>query len=148
MIIERGDPRHPEATALLQQSHALMRDLFPPEDNYFLDIEDLCTPDIAFFVAKIDGTIHGTAALRIKTSYAELKSMFVDPNKRGAGIANALVAAIEKSAKEEHLTLLRLETSSILKAAVKLYTRHGFRPCGIFGDYQPNTTSLFMEKSV
>ncbi len=30
VIIEPGDPRDPQATALLKQSHALMESLFPP----------------------------------------------------------------------------------------------------------------------
>lgn len=148
MIIERGDPRHPEATALLQQSHALMRDLFPPEDNYFLEIDELCTPDILFFVAKESGTICGTAALAIKADYGEVKSMFVDPNRRGAGVADALIEALVAEAKLRNLPSLRLETATILAAAVKLYKRHGFEPCPLFGDYEQNATSLFMERSL
>ena len=34
IIVARTDPRHPQATALLKQSHALMESLFPPEDNF------------------------------------------------------------------------------------------------------------------
>lgn len=44
-----GDPRDPGATALLNQSHALMESLFPPEDNFFLDIDQLCVPRNLFF---------------------------------------------------------------------------------------------------
>ena len=146
MKVERGDPHHPEATALLKQSHALMQELFPPEDNYFLDIDELCSPHIQFFVARDAGKIHGTAALALKDGYGELKSMFVDPDKRGAGIADALMAGIEAAAKSEGLSVLRLETAKPLTAAVKSYTRHGFAPCPLFGDYQPNDTSVFMEK--
>ena len=148
MIVEPGDPRHPEAIALLRQSHALMQELFPPEDNYFLDIEELCEPNICFLVAKDANTIVGTAALAIKTGYGEVKSMFVDPSKRGEGIADALMTALDQTAKDENLKSLKLETSAILAAAVKIYTRHGFQPCDIFGDYQPNETSLFMEKKL
>ena len=36
LTVEPGDPRDPAASALLAQSHALMRSLFPPEDNFFL----------------------------------------------------------------------------------------------------------------
>jgi putative acetyltransferase len=146
MIVERGNPHDPQATALLHQSHAMMREMFEPEENYFLDIDELCAPDIIFLVAKDGNITHGTAALATKTGYGEIKSMFVDPNKRGAGIADALIDALITEAKAHNLTLLRLETSHILKAAVKLYTRNGFTPCPLFGDYTPNDTSLFMEK--
>lgn len=146
MKVERGDPKHPQATALLKQSHALMQSLFPPEDNYFLDIEELCEPNIVFLVANDAGEISGTAALALKEGYAEIKSMFVDPAKRGAGIADALMVGLEQAAKENEVAVVRLETATLLEAAVKLYARHGFEPCEIFGDYEPNNTSLFMEK--
>ena len=146
MIIAPGDPRAPGATALLKQSHALMQDLFEPEDNSFLDIEELCAPNIRFFIAKDGDTTLGTAALAIKHGYGEVKSMFVDPDRRGTGIADALMEEIITAARTENLPLLRLETGRILTAALKLYTRHGFSECGIFGDYQANNSSLYMEK--
>jgi len=52
IIVEPGDPKDPQATALLTQSHRLMESLFPPEDNAFLNIDELCAPDIHFFVAR------------------------------------------------------------------------------------------------
>lgn len=54
ITVTRGDPTAPGAAALLRQSHALMEELFPPEDNFFLDIDALTAPHIAFFVA-LDG---------------------------------------------------------------------------------------------
>ncbi len=146
MIVERGDPKHPQAKALLKQSHALMQDLFEPEENYFLDIEELCAPNIRFLVAKDGDTITGTAALAIKSGYGEVKSMFVDPARRGQGIADALMQALDDTAKAESITTLKLETAHKLKAAVRLYARHGYTECALFGDYEPNQTSLFMEK--
>ena len=146
MTIEAGDPKDPQATALLKQSHALMQDLFEPEENYSLDIEELCAPTIRFLVAKDGDTVTGTAALALKTGYAEVKSMFVDPARRGQGIADELMEALDQAAKAEGIMQLKLETAHKLEAAVKLYKRHGYTECGLFGDYEPNETSLFMEK--
>ncbi len=146
MIVAPGDPREAQATALLKQSHALMQELFEPEENYFLDIDELCVPSIRFFVARDGDKVLGTGALSLKDGYGEVKSMFVDPARRGAGVADAVLSAIEAEARAENLPVLRLETSERLAAAVKLYARHGFTPCALFGDYQPNTSSLFMEK--
>ncbi len=146
MIVAPGTPKHPQATALLKQSHALMQELFEPEENYFLDIEELCAPNIRFLVAKDGETITGTAALALKDGYGEVKSMFVDPALRGMGIADALMRALDDTAKAEGIKTLKLETAHKLAAAVKLYTRHGYAECALFGDYEPNQTSLFMEK--
>ena len=101
IIVEQADPHHPQATALLQQSHALMQSLFPPEDNFYLDIDDLVAPNIRFFTAR-DGTqIVGTGALMVKADYGEVKSMFVSGAARGKGVAAALLRQIEDTAREE-----------------------------------------------
>ena len=72
--------------------------------------------------------------------------MFTSEAARGRGVAAAILRAIEDKARDEGVTLLRLETAAPLESAVRLYTRAGFTPCGIFGDYRPNTTSVYMEK--
>lgn len=148
IIVERTDPHHPQATALLQASHALMQDLFPPEDNFFLSIDDLCADNIYFFAARRGEILRGTGALAVKGDYGELKSMFVDPAARGQGIADAVMRALEDQARELGLSALKLETGDSLHAAHRLYARHGFTPCGPFGDYPEAATSIFMEKQL
>lgn len=148
VIVEPGDPRTPQASALLLSSHALMQELFPADDIYALDIDDLCTPDMRFFVAREGETILGTGALALRRDYGEVKSMFTAPAARGKGVAAALLRQIEDTARAENLAMLRLETGEELASAIRLYERHGFARCGIFGDYQPNTTSVYMEKPI
>ena len=148
IIIERTDPHDPQATALLCQSHALMQSLFPPEDNFYLDIDDLCAPHIRFFTAREGDVVLGTGALAIKAGYGEVKSMFVDEAARGKGIADALLRQIEDTARAEGLDTLKLETGNVLHAAHKLYRRHGFADCGPFGDYVQANSSIFMEKTL
>ena len=61
----------PDATALLKRSHALMQSLFPPEDNFYLDIDALAAPHIAFFVAergRRDPRHRGAAPTRAPTA--------------------------------------------------------------------------------
>jgi putative acetyltransferase len=146
IIVSLTDPHDPQATALLKQSHALMESLFPPEDNYYLDIDALTADHIRFFTARVGEDILGTGALAIKTGYGELKSMFVDKAARGTGIADALMRQLEDAARAEGLSMLKLETGNVLYAAHKLYARHGFTPCGVFGDYADAKSSIFMEK--
>lgn len=148
IIVERTDPHHPQATALLQQSHALMQSLFPPEDNYYLEIDDLVAPDIYFFAAREGDTFLATGALRLKPDYGEVKSMFVSEAARGKGVAAALLRQIEDTAREEGITILKLETGNVLHAAHRLYARHGFTDCSVFGDYVTAKSSLFMEKQL
>jgi len=143
-----GDPRDPQATALLQQSHALMESLFPPEDNFFLNIDDLCVPEISFFVAREGDTVLGTGALADKGDYGEVKSMFVSPDARGKGVGEALLQQIEATARAKGHAAMKLETGNVLYAAHRLYERAGFTTCGPFGDYPEANSSLFMEKAL
>ncbi|MEL6520282.1 MAG: GNAT family N-acetyltransferase [Pseudomonadota bacterium] len=146
--VRDGDPREAAATALLTASHALMESLFPSEDNHYLSIDALAAPGIHFYVAEISGQTRGCVALAERTGYGEVKSLFVDPEARGAGIGDGLMQHLIGAAQQLGLGLLRLETGNTLEAAHRLYERHGFTRCGPFGDYVEAPTSLFMELSL
>lgn len=148
IIVAATDPHDPQATALLKQSHALMQSLFPPEDNFYLSIDDLCADNIHFFTAREGDMILGTGALAVKDGYGEVKSMFVSEDARGKGVGDALMRQIEDQAKIEFLRMLKLETGNVLYAAHRLYARHGFISCGPFGDYAEAASSIFMEKAL
>ena len=148
ITIRPGSPKEDGATRLLQQSHALMRSLFPAESNHFLSIDALCVPEVAFFVAVEGDDIRGTCALKTFEGYGEIKSMFVDPDHRGKGIADDLLRVAEAEARRQGLPLLRLETGDLLHAAHRVYQRHGFVVRGAFGDYADDPRSIFMEKKL
>ena len=146
LIVEPADPRDAGPRTLLEASHKLMLATFPPEDNYFLNIDELCAPGIHFFAAREGDTTLGTGALAIRDGYGEVKSMFTAPTARGKGVAAAILRILEDTAREADLPALRLETGEALASAIRLYERHGFTRRGIFGDYEPNNSSVFMEK--
>ena len=144
LVVKREEPR--EARALLEASQAMMLELFTPESNHFLSLDALAAPDITFFVARLDGNAVGCGALAIRDGYGELKSMFVDPGTRRAGVAAGLLERLEAEAVARGLALLRLETGNLLDAAQALYQRHGFSIRGPFGSYSDHPHSVFMEK--
>lgn len=148
LVIEQGDPRETRTRALLQASHNLMQGMFPSEDIYCLDIDALCASGIHFFVARDGDMILGTGALAERRDYGEVKSMFTAPEGRGRGVAAAILRKIEDHARELGLPVLKLETGEGLASALRLYERFGFTRCGRFGAYQPNQTSIFMEKKL
>jgi len=148
ILVEPGDPRDAQTAALLQASYALMQSLFPFEENHYLSIDALCSSEIHFFIAREGQDILGTGALAEHRDYGEIKAMFVAPTARGRGVGDAILRKIEDYAKLLGLPKLRLETSTGLDAAHRLYQRHEFQVCGPFGQYEANTTSLFMEKTL
>ena len=88
LVIERGDPRTPEAKALLEASHALMQELFTPDANHFLSLDALAAPDIAFFVAASSTTPSIAAS-----------SSAVSPFARSAMRKPAICAAVASPAR-------------------------------------------------
>ena len=146
IVVEAGDPFHPQAKALLEASHALMGELFPADANHYLSLEALTAEGVHFFTARRGDMIVGVGALAERDGYGELKSMFVEEASRGQGIADAILRQLEDHASASNLPMLRLETGSLLHAAHKVYARHGFVKCSPFGGYEESEFSVFMAK--
>lgn len=150
ITIAPADPTMPEARALIAALDHYLIGLYQPEDNHLLDPEQLKAPDIRFLLARVDGVAVGCGALRLDgEGYGEIKRMYVDPARRGQGIAKRILDALESVARAEGLSLLKLETGNLQVEAVALYARLGFTPCAAFADYPGGgDASLFMEKRV
>jgi putative acetyltransferase len=140
------DPRDPAATALLEQSHALMTEMYPAESCHFLSIDALCTDDISFFAGTVDGVIMGCGAIAQRSNYTEVKSMFVDPAARGKKVAQHILEHLIALSREMGFTQMYLETGVGLDAAHALYLKYGFAFCPPFGDYVEDPLSLCMHK--
>jgi GNAT superfamily N-acetyltransferase len=105
--------------------------------------------DIAHFVvaADADGTPLGCGGLRrLDAVTGEVKRMYVVPERRGSGVAAAVLAALEEHARTLGWTRLRLETGNAQPDAVAFYTKHGYRPIPRFGPYAAEPTSRCFEK--
>lgn len=104
-----------------------------------------------FFVARLNGAAVGCGGVALFADFAEVKRMYVRDAARGRGVAQALLARIEREAWEAGLAVLRLETGTRQFAAMRLYQRAGFEVCPAFGAYAempPHAvaTSVFLEK--
>lgn len=104
--------------------------------------------DVRFLVARRDGPALGCVGLVLAGTRAEIKRMFVHDDARGLGIGGLLMAAIENLARSEGVRLVQPETGPRNAAALKLYAKQGYRPCGPFGSYRPSPGSVFMEKTL
>jgi putative acetyltransferase len=145
-VIAIESPRLPEAAALVAALDRYLGTLYPAESNHLLDLDSLASPDVRFFLARIEGRAVGCAALRLAPAYGELKRMFVLPEARGRRAGRLLLQRIEEETLAADRTVLRLETGDRQPEALRLYRATGFVPCGRFGDYPDDPLSLFMEK--
>jgi putative acetyltransferase len=111
-------------------------------------MEDFKKPNIVFLIAEKDGKPCGCGALAIKSTYGELKSIYVDEKNRGYGIGELITVNLEVEAKRLALPELYLETGGNLLSAISLYKKLGFAECGPFGKYKESPHSFFMFKKL
>jgi ribosomal protein S18 acetylase RimI-like enzyme len=86
----------------------------------------LAIPGAVNLVAMLAGTAVGMASgIPDAPGTAELISMWISPAARGRGAGDALVAAVERWARELPAARLRLAVAPGNQHAVALYLRHG-----------------------
>jgi GNAT superfamily N-acetyltransferase len=85
---------------------------------------------------------------RVSAETAELKRMYVRPERRGQGIARALLAACEQAARDLGYVQLWLETGTLQPEAVALYLSAGYEPVDPFGQYAGESLSVHLGRSL
>jgi putative acetyltransferase len=153
LVIERATGPTDEAGVLVGALEAELAQHYPPEQRHGLSLAALFEPHVRFFIARVGGEAVGCGGIALFADFAEVKRMYVAPHRRGQGIADAIVARLTAEAQAAGLTLLRLETGTQQKAAMRFYRRCGFVSCAAFEPYAsmpPNTiiTSLFFERRI
>jgi GNAT superfamily N-acetyltransferase len=135
---------HPDAARLVeevQQEYVARyggRDDTPLEPAYF------DAPNGAFFVGYLDGVPVATGAWRRRTDVvvggtdrtAEVKRMYVVPAARGCGLARAMLAHLEQTAREAGAKVMVLETGTGQPEAIALYESSGYERIPGFGFYR------------
>ena len=124
---------------------------YRPEQRHGLPLDAIFSPEMRFFLARLNEAPVGCAGVALFADFAEVKRMYVREAARGRGVAQALLARVESEARKAGLGLLRLETGNRQAAALRFYQRSGFELCAPFGAYaamapQAIATSLFLEK--
>jgi GNAT superfamily N-acetyltransferase len=82
-----------------------------------------------------EGRAVGHAALRALGDELEVKRVYVAPEARGRGASRALMAELERLARQRGAARLVLQTGDRQHEAIALYERLGYRPVGVFAPY-------------
>jgi putative acetyltransferase len=151
IAVEQAAGPTAEIGELIAELDAVLGALYEPHQRHGLSIEQVFQPNVRLFVARVGDQAVGCGAVALFDDYAEVKRMYTREAARGCGVGKALLARIERQARDEGKPVLRLETGTYQAAAIGLYEGCGFRPCGAFGHYaalSPHriATSLFYEK--
>ena len=72
---------------------------------------------------------------------AELDLMYVAPEHRGTGLADALLNGVIESARQSGIRRIRLRAGSPQPEALRFYTRRGFEPIAPFGRWVDDPTA-------
>jgi putative acetyltransferase len=89
-------------------------------------------PTAAFFVVEADGRVLGCGGMGPlaggPVDVCELRKMYFLPELRGTGMGTKLLAVILEAAREAGYRRCYLETLGNMRAARRLYLKHGFEP--------------------
>jgi GNAT superfamily N-acetyltransferase len=107
------------------------------------------------WLARIGGELAGCVALRrlqLPDGFpeglpcSEIKRMYVRDKFRGRGIAQKLLTAAERFARETRYAWIYLDTTSQMVSAARLYERNGYERCERYNQ-NPQAT-IFMRKKL
>jgi len=149
--IRAVDPLGADALLLLKQAaleaRALYPELFGADAPWPTNVPLM--PRGVYLVAYACGMPVGCGALRpIDGDTAELRRVYVLPERRRDGVARALLAALESQARALGYRALKLETGHKQQPAMALYQSFGFRRIAPFGPYVDDPTSVCFEKDI
>lgn len=129
----------------------LMRASSPACSVHAKEAADLDAAGVRFFAIIDDGEAVAIGALkRLGDLHGELKSMHVRRDRRGRGLADAILDCLMEEARAMGLTRVSLETGSneVFAAARNFYGRKGFSTCGPFEGYVLDPHSVFMTRTL
>ncbi len=136
---------------------ATLREAFAPFESLYTPAGFLATTptpgqllarwsDGPTWVTERDGIVVGTVAAVPRPAELYIRSMAVRPAAQGYGLGAQLLRRVETAGVELGCDRLVLSTTPFLRAALRLYERHGFRRTGesdLFG-----TPLLLMTKEL
>jgi GNAT superfamily N-acetyltransferase len=151
LLVELVETPTDDARALIEALEAELSGSYTADQRHGYGVARVFQPNVLFFVARLDGEAVGCGGVAFENGLAEIKRMYVRPDKRGARIGQAVLARLEDAARARGVDRLALETGDVLHPAIRLYERCGFTRCAAFGAYvgmppQAVERSVFMEK--
>jgi GNAT superfamily N-acetyltransferase len=130
----------PLATELLERHGRPGSGSEPPASDFAL-------PDGAFLVGSADGRdVACGGVCRFDAETAEIRRMYVVPERRGAGFSRRMLGALEDEARSLGYRRVRLETGVHQHEALGLYRSSGFEEIPRYGPYADDELSACFEK--
>ncbi|WP_106178415.1 GNAT family N-acetyltransferase [Prauserella shujinwangii] len=122
-----------------------------------VDPAEFAPPNGLFLLGYVDGAPVASGGWRahdgdeepeFRPGDAELKRMYVVDAMRGRGLARAMLAELERTAKDAGRTRLVLETGTRQPEAIALYRSSGYTDIPKFGVYRHTPESICLAKEL
>jgi GNAT superfamily N-acetyltransferase len=145
----------PHAVALIAQVQAEYVQMYGGPDTAPVDPAEFAAPNGTFLVAYDPDDVpvamggwrrHDSADTSWASPAAEIKRMYVAPQARGRGLARLVLAELERTAAQDGIHWLLLETGSRQPAAIALYRSAGYADVPPFGHYAETELSVHLGK--
>jgi putative acetyltransferase len=142
----RTSSENPDFRALVVLLDQHLRVLDGDDHAFYAQFNQLDTIRHAV-VAYADGQPLGCGAFReYEPGAVEIKRMYVRPERRGRGIAQAVLRELETWAREAGYRRCVLETGKRQPEAVRLYEKNGYAHIPNFGQYVDDDNSVCLQK--
>jgi putative acetyltransferase len=146
-VITPERPDTPDAMALIEELETHLASLYPAASRHGFSVEKLLREEVAFFLLRAEGTPAACGGIKLfGTDYGELKRMYVRPRVRGRGFGKLMLDHLADYARQQGISLLRLETGIHQREAIGLYERMGFQRIPPFPPYRRDPLSRCYEK--
>ncbi|HEV2779626.1 MAG TPA: GNAT family N-acetyltransferase [Actinophytocola sp.] len=140
---------HPDAGSLIDEVQQEYVVRYGGPDGTRVDPAQFAPPRGLFLVGYLDGAPVACGGWRAHADgVVEVKRMYVVPAARGRGLARAMLAELELSAKRAGARRLVLETGSRQPEAVALYRSSGYTDVPPFGYYANAPESVHLGKTL
>ena len=140
------DPVAQDLVERVQQEYV---DRYGGRDEAVVDPAEFLPPQGLFLAAEVAGEPVGSGAWRaLGAGMAEIKRVYVTPSFRRRGLAQLIVAALERSAARAGHRSVVLNTGDRQPEALGLYRQLGYGPVPGYGVYACAPDAVFLGKDL
>ena len=143
---------------IVNENNVALQDLIGQRDRFYAGIgikkEEYFVADaesnveLVWVLVEKDGEAIGMGGLAFHGDDVEVKSIYITNAARGTGASKIIMSKLESIAKGRGIDELVLETTSMMPAAIGLYTKIGYTISEPFGGRRHNGANLFMKKAI
>ncbi|WP_197073564.1 MULTISPECIES: GNAT family N-acetyltransferase [unclassified Frigoribacterium] len=140
---------HPDVQQLVEGLQELYVEIYGGRDDSPIDRSEFELPRGTFAVAYEAGEPVALGAWRLlPDGRAELKRMYVRPDRRGHGLSRLVLHWLERSAAHAGVTEMVIETNVAHDTAIRLYESAGYRPIAPYGHYADDEGTVSLGRTL